>query len=152
MHIVIRTKKLSKVWKDFLASTDMADVASEPLLMEIVNETLFEDLVSSVFKAPESNERILMSCGKEIDVNRLVEGKCYKLPDIAVKVFDGKKFLSLSQEATATEISDIGQVGMVTSDAGECTGHQVVRGTVIGVQSMKEYRSCILCIEATLPN
>lgn len=79
----------------------------------------------------------------EGDVNRLVEGQCYKLSFMIVKLFNSKKFLSMSQEAAIAEIADIGNV--VTSDDGECSGDRVVCGLVIGVQSTEEYCSCILC-------
>ena len=88
----------------------------------------------------------------EGDVNRLTEGQCYKLSDMTVKVYDGKKFLSMSPEARVVDIADIGQV--VTPDAEECSGNRVIRGMVIGVQSTEEYCSCILCnakVEHTSP-
>lgn len=54
-----------------------------------------------------------------------------------------KKFLSMSPEAEMNEIADIGVV--VTPGEEEYTGHRVICGRVIGVQSIEEYRSCVLC-------
>lgn len=45
----LRAKELPKVWNGFLTNIKCSHVGTEPLLMEIVNETLFEELIEDMF-------------------------------------------------------------------------------------------------------
>lgn len=45
----MRQTKLPQLWKDFLFAINCVHVAQEPLLMEIVNESIFEGIIKELF-------------------------------------------------------------------------------------------------------
>ena len=44
-----RQTKLPQLWKDFFSAINCVHVTEEPLLMEIVNESIFEGIIKEIF-------------------------------------------------------------------------------------------------------
>jgi len=52
-YAAIRARKLPRIWSEFLSKVNCEHIASEPLLMEIINESIFQDLVLKMFQRSE---------------------------------------------------------------------------------------------------
>ena len=48
-YVAIRANKLPAMWNEFLSKINCVHITSEPLLMEIINETIFQDLLLKMF-------------------------------------------------------------------------------------------------------
>ena len=58
----LRVKKLPQLLKEFLTNIKCSHVSTEPLLMEIVNETLFQKLIEEMFSTePEDSSNSVES-------------------------------------------------------------------------------------------
>ena len=85
----------------------------------------------------------------EDDINRLQQGKSYKLTDVLVREYNSKKYLSTALEnTTIQEVTDIGQVidpneEDVDKNLGVTQTIENVR--VVGVVFLKEYYKCLKC-------
>ena len=81
----------------------------------------------------------------EENVGILKEGVCYKLSGMTVRIFNKKKYLSMSKEGCEIEeIDDIGDVETVESDADE-DRYKLKNAVIIGVSSVESYRACMFC-------
>ena len=80
----------------------------------------------------------------ESDVDRLVIDKCYRLESVYVKMFDDKKYLTMSAQGNVQEIEDIGIIAE-ESDKDPSAMNGVEEGYIIGVVKTDEYVSCIGC-------
>ena len=74
----------------------------------------------------------------------LQEDRCYKVADVYVKEFQGKKYLSVPEKGTIEDIDEIDDVVEVDSDDERPTA-AVVEGVVKAVLSCEEYLSCVNC-------
>ena len=74
----------------------------------------------------------------------LEAGTSYKISEVAVKMYSGKKYFTLTDNSTVEVINDIGKVVEEAADSGMCCGKLVV-GEVIGVVSCEEYLGCMSC-------
>lgn len=77
------------------------------------------------------------------DVERLEAEKCFRVSGLIVKVYQGAKYLSLSDEATVEQIGDLGEVADVP-DEGD-TSNDGIEGEIVGVASVNEFTSCLSC-------
>ena len=75
-------------------------------------------------------------------IGTLKERCSYKFVHITVRSLNGKKYLSLGEMCTISEVEDIGNV--VDDGIDECHG-VVVKGEVVAVVSMESYISCRKC-------
>ena len=75
-------------------------------------------------------------------VDMLEAGTSYKISEVAVKMYSGKKYFTLTDNSTVEVINDIGEVVEGAADSGMCRGKLVV-GEVIGVVSCEEYLGCM---------
>ena len=51
-YAAIRARKLPRIWSEFLSKANCEHIASEPLSMEIINESIFQDLIMKMFQQP----------------------------------------------------------------------------------------------------
>ena len=49
-YAATRVNKLRKTWSNFLTTINCSHVSSKPLLAELVNEQVFEDLITNMFR------------------------------------------------------------------------------------------------------
>ena len=80
----------------------------------------------------------------EENVGALQADKCYKITDAHVKLFQGKKYLSVPQKGTFENIDDIIDVCEMDTDK-EIAAAVVFEGFVEVVLSCEEYPSCVNC-------
>ena len=69
----------------------------------------------------------------------LLQDCCYKIADVPVKEFQGKKYLSMPEKGTIEQIDDIDDVAEMESDDEQLTAAVVVKGVVKAVLSCLEY-------------
>ena len=83
----------------------------------------------------------------EKDVGVLKVGCTYKFTNVTVRMFNGAKFLSLSESAMIEEVADIGEVVEGNVDEGR-DGVKIVKGEIVQVEKCESYSS--LCSQSVL--
>ena len=78
----------------------------------------------------------------EDHVGSLEEGRCYRLVDFVVRIWQGTKYLSRGESSQLLIIDDIGAVAAVANKEEEITYKNV---TIIGVPQLDCYKSCLKC-------
>ena len=73
------------------------------------------------------------------------EDRCYKVENVHIKEFQGKKYLSVPDKCTIKDIDEIDNVAEMDSDDERPTAATVVEGVVKAVLSCEEYLSCVNC-------
>ena len=81
----------------------------------------------------------------EADIGKLQSDTSYKIENVTIRSYNDVKYLSLSEHAVITEISDIGEIADVDRDGQILGAAKVVEGEIIAVLNADEYRSCISC-------
>ena len=81
----------------------------------------------------------------EKKISCLQEDRCYKVENVHVKEFQGKKYLSVPDKCTIEDIDEIDDVAEMDSDDERPTAATVVEGVVKAVLSCEEYISCVNC-------
>lgn len=71
-------------------------------------------------------------------------GKSYELTEALIRMYNCKKYITLTEDGVVKEISDIGEVVQGDCDAGSSHG-RVVLGELVGIVSCEEYASCLSC-------
>ena len=79
---------------------------------------------------------------REKDVGCVEVGASYRLEDVTVRLFNGVKYLSVSEKSRIVKVDDVGEVVDEDIDKGS-GGMLAVKGEVTGVSKPDEYRSCI---------
>ena len=79
-------------------------------------------------------------------VESLEEGKSYRLVDVGVRLFGGKKYLSFLKMSTKASVDDLDKVNEddIFGEESEDSGC-VVSGLISTVVSTAEYRYCKVC-------
>ena len=78
----------------------------------------------------------------EKKIGCLQQDRCYKVADVHVKEFQGKKYLSVPEKGTIQYIDDVAEMD---SDDERLTAAAVVKGVVKAVLSCEEHLSCVNC-------
>ena len=81
----------------------------------------------------------------EKKIGCLQEDRCYKVENVHIKEFQGKKYLSVPNKCTIEDIDEIDNVAEMDSDDKRPTAATVVEGVVKAVLGCEEYLSCVNC-------
>ena len=68
-YAAIRARKLPRIWSEFLSKANCEHIASEPLSMEIINESIFQDHIMKMFQQPCVQERVTVVTLNEDEEN-----------------------------------------------------------------------------------
>lgn len=83
----------------------------------------------------------------ESDIDRLEIDKCYRLENVAVRIYNDVRYLSLSQRAP---IGDIGEISEIQFEQDySMVSRRELKGEIVGVISTDEYLSCVGCKSTT---
>ena len=82
----------------------------------------------------------------EGDVQSLEEGKSYRLTDVGVRSYGGRKYLCYTAKSAMEVVEDVGEVSeeVVEGEESEDSGRSVT-GEISAVISTAEYRCCKFC-------
>ena len=73
-------------------------------------------------------------------VGKIQCSKCYRINNVAIKAYNGRRYFSTQEERTVDEINDIGNV----SNEKMIDTERFV-GSIVGVLSCTEFLSCSSC-------
>ena len=78
------------------------------------------------------------------NIDKLMEGKSYRIQNVLLRQYEGIKYLSFSESAVLQEIEDIGDV-ISDEDLQSCEDAQTAEGEIVAVLAVDMYTSCISC-------
>ena len=82
----------------------------------------------------------------ESSIGLLEMGKTYNLRNVAMRSYNGNKYLSFSSSSECIAADDFGEVRDASVKDVSCTGtDQVITGEVISVLFVDEYPCCVAC-------
>ena len=79
------------------------------------------------------------------NVGRLKKDGSYRIVNVTVRVYQGVKYLSVSESSAIEEIDDIGDVADIESNEELTTAAKVIKGYIHAVVSCNHYPSCFNC-------
>ena len=81
------------------------------------------------------------------NVGKLREDYCYDFKKLTVRVYDGLKFLSVSDNSDMKEVDDIGDVAAPDDDDDKASGAllKLIEGEISAVLYSEHYGSCVTC-------
>lgn len=80
----------------------------------------------------------------ESDTKKLETEKCYAVSGLTVKMYQGSKYLSLSDEGSVKPTNDMVKVADPL-DEDKCCNDDGIEGEIVGVLSVDEYKCCFNC-------
>ena len=75
---------------------------------------------------------------------KLENEKCYIITGLTVKMYQGSKYLSLSDEGSVKPTGDLAEVAD-PPDEDECSNDDCIEGEIVGVLSVDEFKCCFNC-------
>ena len=94
-YAAIRARKLLRIWSEFLSKAYCEHIANEPLSMEIISQSIFQDLIMKMFQQPCVQECVTVVTLNEDEENIIR----YACGYIGIKI--RSKYLKMQGEKVA---------------------------------------------------